>query len=174
MENKVKNIKKFFESKLFDWEKSKRRRGIRPTDIDLSYEIDGKFFCTGDGKEIGKPIEDDSGQRRHYKAMVERTSWAQQKNPDFYEVIFYYEHPSINFMDYINDLEKFPFHEPTKCYVTEYIDSDSLKWQTFPMKMNINQAMDYFENYWEETRFPQMVKQQKRLRELAIQKKNGK
>jgi len=151
-ENRVKNKLKYFASTLMDWSNCMRRRNIRPTDYDMSYDIDGLFFCTGDGKEIGKPLLDYDGQRKHFINLVKRTYDAQQINPKYYEVIFYYEHEKILIEDYKNNIEDLPFIDPEKCLVIEYIDSDNCKWTKLPIKMNIKQAMDYFETYWETSR----------------------
>lgn len=66
-EGYVASVARFRQSKNMSFRNLVFRRGVTPTDIDFSFDLNGNLFFQGEGKLKGKEM--DNGQKKHFENL---------------------------------------------------------------------------------------------------------
>jgi hypothetical protein len=130
-EGSVISESRFLQSKNMSFRNMKRHRGIKPTDIDLSYEYRKNLFIFGEGKLKGTPMS--NAQRMYFESLIERLTKGGAQ-----AFCFVFEHD-------VTDTSKRIYVDV--CNVTEMFSSKEMTWRPPNKKMTLIECVKAAEDY---------------------------
>lgn len=99
-EGYVASVARFRQSKNMSFRNLVFRRGVTPTDIDFSFDLNGNLFFQGEGKLKGKEM--DYGQKKHFENLNMRLAMGGAIS---YCILFEHEAVDTSEIIYIDDCQ---------------------------------------------------------------------
>jgi hypothetical protein len=132
-EGYVVSVARFAQSKNMSFRNLVFRRGICPTDIDLSFDFNNNVYFEGEGKLKGKEI--DIGQKRHLQGKSRRIFMG---GAESFVILFEHNATDTNEMVYIDE-----------CLVTEVFSGRDNKWKTPKKPITVFKCIKQIEKHCE-------------------------
>ena len=134
-EGYVSSVARFAQSKNMCFRNLKFRRGIRPTDIDFAFDLNGNVFFEGEGKLEGKKM--DVGQEKHFENKAKRLK---MRGAEVYIIEFEHNVTDTSQIIYVDE-----------CLVTRVYTSEELKWKKIKKKITVLECISQIIKHCEET-----------------------